>query len=171
MTAAAVERIARGGGLVAGRADGHRPTLPPSTPGLRRLNGGSLASIVLPGGSTLSIYQPKHPSPRPTAEAALWVTSSLRARQNMVVLVSTFGRYATNLRHPSSVFQGCLTVLDLCIGSTPAWTAPLIFEPRASRSCPVRPPAWEAAWPPAAVQRSHIAPRQHRLRRLGLVAP
>ena len=24
---------------------------------------GSLASIVLPGGSTLSIYQPKHPSP------------------------------------------------------------------------------------------------------------
>ena len=26
---------------------------------------GSLASIVLPGGSEISIYQPKHPTPRP----------------------------------------------------------------------------------------------------------
>jgi len=39
----------------------------------------------------------------------------------------------------------------------------------ASRSCLVRPPASDAAWPPVAVLRSHIAPRQRRLRRLGLV--
>ena len=45
------------------------------------------------------------------------------------------------------------------------------FEPGASRSCPMRPPAWDAAWPPVAVLRSHVAPRQQRLRRLGLVAP
>jgi len=41
----------------------------------------------------------------------------------------------------------------------------------ASRSCPVRRPAWDAAWPSVALQRSHLGPRQHRLRRLGLVAP
>ncbi len=35
----------------------------------------------------------------------------------------------------------------------------------ASRSCPVRLPAWVAAWPSFAVLRSHIGPRHHRLRR------
>ena len=45
------------------------------------------------------------------------------------------------------------------------------FSIDASRSCPVRSPAWDATWSPVAVQRSQIAPRQHRLRRLGLVAP
>ena len=45
------------------------------------------------------------------------------------------------------------------------------FRTGCSRSCPVRPPAWDAAWPPVAVLRSHVAPRQQRLRRLGVVAP
>ena len=43
--------------------------------------------------------------------------------------------------------------------------------PGASRSYPVRPPAWDAAWPPVAVLRSRVAPRQALLHRLGFDAP